>query len=371
MQRCVVAYSSQEQPENAFDEVVKKLKSNESEPILIIFFSTEKDFWYYSKNIKQTFPNATTIGSTTYRNLTSKGHGTEGFSAMAIYSGIEVTSGVLFYIDVYPANYVNHVKQAVKGIENEENCCCVCFSTAVYGKEGLVLDTLKKGFNGKKIPIIGGSSGMSNLDNYGIVSLNGDIYKKTAVFAIIKNLNGKIIFTRENIFKRTNHTFKTTDVDCEECRVYELDDKPAANAISEATGIPVSNLTEYFTTHTMGRIINDDPFITEVNKIYEDGSISYFATIYNRSNVALLELDDIENVWKKTNAALKEKLENPSFGLVVNCYARTRLFEKMQLLDKFIDILKSDCGNFIGVTGFGEQLRSDHMNQTMVLALFE
>ena len=36
------------------------------------------------------------------------------------------------------------------------------------------------------------------------------------------------------------------------------------------------------------------------DKIFKDGSISYFATIYNHTKMLLLETDDVKRVWNET-----------------------------------------------------------------------
>ena len=47
------------------------------------------------------------------------------------------------------------------------------------------------------------------------------------------------------------------------------------------------------------------------------------------------------------------------------------MFEKENLFSEFTDTLKNNYGNYIGVSGYGEQYNITHMNQTMILVLFE
>ena len=48
-----------------------------------------------------------------------------------------------------------------------------------------------------------------------------------------------------------------------------------------------------------------------------------------------------------------------------------KLFEKENKLYHFISTLKANYGDFIGLSGFGEQLGFIHLNQSMVIAVFE
>ena len=56
---------------------------------------------------------------------------------------------------------------------------------------------------------------------------------------------------------------------------------------------------------------------------------------------------------------------------MINCLARSMLFENDGYLNEFAKKMSSALGDYIGFAGYGEQLRDQHFNQTMVLAVFE
>lgn len=377
MERTIVSLSQNPEPENAFNEVFSKLKANESDPIFIVFFSDENNLWYYAKAFKEKFPSSTSMGAASYCNITTLGYSATGLSAMAIYSGIEVATGCLYEIDKHPSNYINHVRTAVKSLSacDAESTVCYELTTCLCNGEAVIQDTLIEGMGEHVVPLIGSSSGKRDFKNQSCVALNGDIYANTCVFAFIHNLNGKITTYRENIFKPTKHQFQVTDVDCDRCIVYEYDNQPAAKALAGSLGVKEEELQKILQTHPMGRIINNDDdkiFLIEVMKVNEDGSISYFTHIYNHTIIALMTLEeDLDNVWLDTKVKLNLKIPNASFGLVVNCLARSRYFESNDLMDSFISNLQGSSKNFIGVSGFGEQMDGDTLNETMVLVLFE
>ena len=74
---------------------------------------------------------------------------------------------------------------------------------------------------------------------------------------------------------------------------------------------------------------------------------------------------------KKAIQKAREQIAKSSFAVVVNCLARSIMFEKENLFSEFTDTLKNNYGNYIGVSGYGEQCNITHMNQTMILVLFE
>ncbi|MCQ2591700.1 MAG: hypothetical protein MJ188_02855 [Treponema sp.] len=377
MQRCVVCFSSKDDGAAAFDEVYQQLATaqleNQTQPILILFSSQEDSFTYAATMFKKCFPDAVSMGTTSYMNFGSKGFNKCGLSAMAIYSGIEVSAGALFEINIHPRFYKAHIIKAKNQLSSFENTCCLEFTTAFSNSEELVLDTLDDLLKNENIPVVGSSSGAAVDKNYAnYVALNGEVYKNTCVFCLIHNLNGRIFFYKENIFKPTEKAFVATSVDCENRTVYEYNNQPATDIIADALGISFDELQSALALHPMGRSIDNQLYITETNKVSpKDGSISYFSRIYNLTTMYLLELEDFKTVAARTKADVGEIIKNPSFTLSINCQNRSMLFERENEFESFNNFLGDTFGNFIGVSGYGEQLFLNHLNESMVLVLFE
>lgn len=371
MKRSSVYCSDASDAKIALEEVCGKIEKEGETPILIIFFAEYDIFIDCAQSLKSRFPNALTIGSTSYVNFCSRGNSTTGLSVMTVNSGVECTGGALFEAGRYPMNYRGHIQKALSELSSTENTCCIEFTTAFSMGEELVLDTFDSELEGKNIPVIGGSSGTHRGDTKTIVSLNGEVYIDTCVFAFVRNLEGRIAYIKENIFRPMNTFFTATDVDCEERLVYEFDNKPAAKMMEEALGAKGDALREELKNHPIGRIKDDEIFITEYNEIGDDESISYYARVYNMTRMVLLELDDIEEVWEETTARAAKMITKPSFSLVINCLSRSRMFEKDNLFESFCNTLKSGYGTYIGLSGYGEQLKNVHLNQSMLVLMFE
>lgn len=371
MKRCLVTCSSSLSKEENIEHCCQEIIAENAKPILLIFFSEEVDFWYYAKELHLAFPDATSIGSSTYINFSSAGFSQSGLSVMAIFSGIECSAGLLFEIDRHPKNYIEHISNAVQKLSSLENTCCMEFSTPFSNSEELVLDTFKAVLGNKNIPLFGGSAGLVNQNNNGFVALNGDIFINTCAFIFIHNLNGKIFLYNESIFKKTPLQFIATDIDCEDRKVYEYDEQPAADVISKALKVDLENLPEVLVHHPMGRIVNNKIFITDHNKIFPDGSISYYSRIYNHTKMVLLEPDDFERVWAETAEEVHKNIPSPSFTIAINCLSRTIIFEKEKKQYLFVSALKRNYGDFIGLSGYGEQLDFMHLNKSLIIAAFE
>lgn len=370
MERCVVALTSSSVNEEAYSEIQTQLDFHEASPILLIVISEVDMLWFFTSKLKARYPDAVVVGSTTYINYSSEGYSHCGASVMAINSGIEVSAGVIFDVDRHPAMYKAHIQKALDNLSKRENTCCLEFVTSFGKGEELVLDTFEEVLADTGIRVAGGSAGSPLDRRESLVALNNDVYKQSCVFVFIHNQNGKIGFFRENVYKPTAHKFVATYSDCEERLVMEYDEQPAAEILARTLDVPVINLNENLFQHPMGRVVNGDIYITSAEKVNDDGSISYFSRIYNCTKVILLEPDDLHRVWNETANRVENEIKKPSFSVSVNCFLRTMLFESENCFGEFVNALRN-YGKFIGVSGYGEQLDFIHLNQTMVLLVFE
>ena len=67
---------------------------------------------------------------------------------------------------------------------------------------------------------------------------------------------------------------------------------------------------------------------------------------------------------------MEDCIPRPSFIFSVNCIYRYLLFQQEKYLDEFLKLL-SGVGPVVGYIGGGEQYNRQHVNQTMVCAIFE
>ncbi|MDF2564497.1 MAG: hypothetical protein K0Q53_892 [Massilibacillus sp.] len=342
-------------------------------PKLLWFTSGVHDFAMYTEAMKATFPSSIIVGVTTFAAFCKDGAFKDTLLVLGIEDGIECCADVLEEVDKYPLKYVERVERCANemGSSASDNTICFEVATALISCEELVLSTLNAVLMKKNIPVFGGSAGDRGTAEKTMISLNGVIYDNACVFVLIKNLGGAIRLYRENIYKPTNHSFKATKVDVRKRRVYEYDNKPAAQVTAQALGTTVGNLGSYLNSYPLGRIIGNDMYIIANESVVDSSGMSYHARIYNNSQMVLLEPDDYKEVLRKTTEQIKQQIPNPSLSIMVNCLARSMLFEKDGNLNDFAKKMESALGNYVGFAGYGEQLKQQHFNQTMVLAVFE
>ena len=354
----------------AFDEIKEKIDT-EGVPKLIIFFSYADGFDFFSLMFSKEYPETTVIGASSAMSYSTYGYGESVVTASVIYDGIECASGTLLEIAHYPKRYTSEIDRTISEISNLKNTVCLEFCTASGKCEELVQDTFRGILEGRKIPVVGGTAGASTLTSPTWVSLNGTVYNEACVFVLIKNLGGKIKTYKENIYRPTTKYITATDVDCDERIVYEFDGRPAMDVMAEIANLPAKELKNKFIYYPLGRVRGDDIYITSPDRAMPDGSVTFFARIYNRTKLALLESDNIEAVWEKTAEEIKKEIPNPSFAIGINCYYRTYQFKLENRNGDFAAKLTKEYGNYISMSSFGEQYNYEHFNQTLVMCVFE
>lgn len=356
---------------NNINDAIKEATVGLKNPKLILFFSGVDEFQAYASEIKKEFPEAITMGATTFAAFCKDGAFKDTLMVLGIENSIKCEASILEEVDKYALKYVERVQECASQFNKPENTICLEFSSALISCEELVLSTLNSVLAKKKISVFGGSAGDRGKAEKSMISLNGEVYSNACVFVIIENLNGKIKLYRENIYKPTKHYFKSTKVDVRKRIVYEYDHKPAAKVMADSLGVTIKELPKYLDSYPMGCIIGNEMYIIANNTIVNGDGMEYHARIYNNSQIVLLEPDDYKEVIKSTLEQVKHECGSPSLTFMVNCLARSILFEGDGFLNEFATKVGGSLGNFVGFAGYGEQLNEQHFNQTMVLAVFE
>lgn len=205
-----------------------------------------------------------------------------------------------------------------------------------------------------------------------MVALNGKVREKSMVFCLIHNEGGAIHFFRENIYEPvTGNMLLATKVDIATRKVMEVNNQPALKVFASELGVSESEAPKYFDSNPWGRIVGDETFITANCNTNPDKSINYHARIYENSQLMVLGPADYKRIIANTLGQVHRTCPRPSFAIVCNCLARTILFDGDGYLQEFAKQVGNTVGDYVGFSGYGEQLRQHHFNQTLAICVFE
>lgn len=355
-------------PETCVQEATAQFRN----PKLILFFSAVDSFDEYTKLIHEKFPNSICMGATSIAMFSNTGAEKNVLKAVAFESGIQCSADVLEDVDLYPIKYVERVKRCAEQVPSTKNTICLEFTTALLCAEESVLSTLNTILMDKNIPVFGGTAGDAGTATGTKVSLNGKVRERSAVFAIIHNESGAIKVFRENIYKPvTGNVLTATKADGFKRTVYEYNHQPATKVFASELGVPESQISNYFDTNPLGRIVGNELYITANCAKADHQGMTYHARIYNNSKIMVLGPQDYKTTIAETMDKIKREVPHPSFSIMCHCLARTLLFDGDGYLTEYAKTMGSVLGDYIGFSGYGEQYGEEHFNQTMTVAVFE
>lgn len=342
---------------------------------LVMFFSSTKyRFDTVSKAFRTAFPDIDVVGCTTSGEISNYSMTHEGtivaFSIAADENDFNTSVCVIRDIKFRLLLAKNNILSAAKkvGIEpgKYNNSFAITLIDGLQESEEKVMMVLKNALDG--LPIIGGSAGDDLAFKETLISANGEIYTDAAVVTFV-NTNIKTFLYKENIYAPTNIEFKVTKADPWKRLVMELNGMPAAEVYARALRIPVGLLEDYFMKYPLGRVFNNDIWISSPKEVIDGKHIAFYTLIMTNSTVKLLKPISSLDTAKKTVDIIKERLPGVKSVIMFNCVLRHLQF-KNENSSKAIANEFSKIGNVCGFSTYGEQFGKYHINQTLALMAF-
>lgn len=351
---------------------VSEATSGFKHPKLILFFSPVELFEQCAILIHDKFPDSISMGASVIASFGKEGASKDALRVIGIENGICCSADMMEDINKYPIKHAERVERCVKQVGKNRNTICLEFTTALFCGEESVLSALNSVLFSHNIPVFGGTAGDSGNMAGTKVALNGIVKDCCTVFAIIHNEGGAIHFFRENIYTpATGNLLTATKTDTQTRTVMEYNSKPAAQMFAQELGVSEDQITKYFDTHPMGRLVGNDMFITANCALGKNHAITYHARIMDNAKVCVLKPDSYKEIIQDTMQQIKAKCPSPSLSIMCHCLARTLLFEGDGYLNEYARTMSSVLGNYIGFSGYGEQFGEQHLNQTMIVIVFE
>ena len=346
---------------------IENLCKNLNKPKVIVVICEFSKFKDAMEILHTKYKNATIIGTSGYsymNNSTLK----DSITIWSISEDVQVECGVLEHSTTFPIANIKQLSDNVAKI-NPTNSNTICLEFCTSGEE-MIVSTFNSILPNNNIPLIGGTAFGCSESGEKYVYLNGTFYENSCVYVLIKNLKGRIKVYRENIYKTTQFQFTATKVDERSRSIIELNNKPAAHVYSQCLGINENDINNYVFKNPLGRIIGTDVFITAIKGIGKNSSIECYKKIYKNDIINILDIEHYDSVIQNTVNKIKADNSNPSFIFTVNCANRFILFENDGYNDEYLKKLYNLCPH-VGVIAEGEQFMTQHVNQTMLCAVFE
>lgn len=349
-------------------DAVKKALQGLTAPTGIIFMAPYHMAEEAAVLIHETYPDVPSIGTIGTKFVNGQ-IGEDNLAVLAFLGDSRVSCGLIPEISKCPVASAGDIQKKMSEVSAEkENTVCIEYCT---GSEENLVTTFTSCLEQRKISMIGGTVFGVPDKKAPLVAYNGKVYGDACVYMFVKNLTGKVRVYKENIYvNNSKQAHFATKVDVARKALIELDNKPAAAVYSNEIGIPQNKIIDNVLVNPMGRAVGDEVYISSMMSLDANGTLVNFKRINKNDCIYFLDLGDYQEIERNTREQIKHDASKVSLVLSVDCIYRFLLYGEKGYTATYAKDMAS-LGPHIGIVGGGEQYNNQHVNQTMVCAVFE
>lgn len=362
--KSTVGYSKKGDVKAAVEEATAKIKN----PVGIIIMSDYQSLPEASRLIYDKFPDAEVIGTsgTAYANRETSD---SLLVVTAFESEAKVAAGVIKHLSTCPIADIAVLQKSIRDIgAGRDDTVCIEYCT---NDEEKLITTMDIALGKTSISLVGGTVFGCPANAKGRVTYNGEAYENACAYVLVKNLKGKARVYKENIYGKGNgEAHIATKVNLKDKELIELDHKPAADVYSKELGLSKDKIIDNVLKNPLGRAVEDNIFISSMHTLKSNGALLNYKRINENDTIYILELLDYDKINQMTRDTINGDFPHIDLVISCNCIYRYLLFTKENYFNTLLDNMAT-LGNHVGTVCGGEQYNNQHVNQTMVCAVFD
>lgn len=337
-------------------------------PSAIIFLSSFSQIRETAEILAQKFQGISCIG-TLGTKLANGEYGDDSLVVLGLYDDAKTECGVIKDISLCPVAAIGEINEKVNRVSpGRENTVCIEFCT---NDEEKLVTTFNSCLEKRGVKLAGGTVFGVPDGKKPVVAYNGRVFEDACVYAIIKNTTGKVGVFKENIYeKKTDKYHFASKVDTLKKAVIELDGRPAADVYSNEVGVPKNKIVENVFNNPMGRAVGEEVYISSMMDMDSRGALYNYKRINKNDCIYFLSLGDYKEIERNNRESIKASFSKISLVFSIDCIYRYLLYQQEKYFDTYVHDM-AELGNHVGIIGGGEQFNNQHVNQTMVCAVFE
>ena len=334
---------------------------------VLFFCSSCYDLARLGTELKSMFP-CLLIGCTTAGEISSKGYQKGGIVAAGFSSPeLKLHSHVISPLDRFGPGEAQKIARSVSRdlvFSNRIDKTRMFGFLMIDGLSVLEEQTTAFIYNQfEGIPIVGGSAGDDLLFRETKIYSDGRFISNAAVITLFETTLPFAVFKNQH-FVPTDKKLVITGADPLKRIVSEINAEPAAEEYARILGISMSDLCpEVFSKYPLMIKIADSWHVRAIQKLNEDGSLSFFGAIDTGLVLTVGDCGDLTSSLKDEFDRLSREV--PNIRLILGCDC---ILRKVEILGKGlteqVDTLLRPLP-FIGFNTYGEQYNSIHVNQTL------
>ncbi len=341
---------------------------------IIYFVSDEFNFDSVTKEVCSAFPNVPSIGCvSTGEFYPSGGYIDSSFTISSIYSSDFNVTGLLLTdlqdkVMLYKRKILSALEEINIGPGDYKKLFIISIIDAFVGCEDRIGTMLRNVFKTTDINLAGGSAGNLSKGKGAYVAINGEISDNACALLFV-HTNKKIFTYNENIYKPIGDMYRVTKSDFETRTIYEANNQPFVDLYCKNTGVAKSDLNLVtFSKNPIGRSQGDKTYISSPLKVNSDNSMTFYSRVLTGRQFYFMESKPLLETTKETVDVINNEFKNVDLIIGFNCILRY-----LQMSDEKINqstysmIANGTNSSYIGFTTLGEQIGTQHVNQTLTI----
>lgn len=213
------------------------------------------------------------------------------------------------------------------------------------------------------IPLLGGSAGDDMAFSSTTLILDGEAGRDCALLLLVETTVPFHIFKTDN-FIPTGHKLVVTRSDPDRRIVHEFNAAPAAQEYARAIGKCAHTLSPLsFASHPLVVRVGGEYFCRSIQKMNEDGSLSFFCAIDDGIVLTVAEPAGMAKTTGTAFETVRQTIGEIDLILGFDCVLRQIDAENRQAKRHLSQLYTNN--NVIGFNTYGEQYLSMHLNQTL------
>lgn len=348
----------------AVDEATRGLDA----PNALVFITSYDALAETAALLAARYPGVPSVGTSGY-GLANGTVGENMLVVLGLFGDAKVSCGVIRDVSKCPVAYAGELEKKIGEVgPGKDNTVCLEFCT---GSEEKLITTFHACLEKKGIHLAGATALGAPEGQPPLVAYNGNVYEDASVYAFVKNTTGKAKVFKENIWQKSSTiSHFATKVDTKKKSIIELDGKPAATVYGQELGIPKDKIIENVFQNPIGRVVGDHVYISSMKELGPNGEIVNYKRFNQNDCVYFLELGDYKAIEEETRNRIRSQMGKISLVFSVDCLHRYLLYQKDNYFSTYARDMAS-LGSSCGLVCGGEQYNNQHVNQTMVCAVFE
>jgi hypothetical protein len=212
------------------------------------------------------------------------------------------------------------------------------------------------------LAFVGGSAGDDLAFRQTWVFAQGRAFCDAAVLALLRVDRGFAIVKTQS-FEPTGRTLVATRVDAPDRTVLEFDGRPAAEAYAAALGVPQGQLAGEFTSHPLGVMVGNEPYVRSPQRVVGT-AVRFYGAIHEGMELEVLRATDILDSTRRALHSQLGALGGVAGIVDFDCILRTLELEKKSEADAYGRLFSGVPT--VGFSTYGEAYLA-HVNQTATM----